>query len=279
MVGASYPAIVRYDSTTQRLYYYDEWLDDLKQYFTYEENAIFRKSTVVGKHIYAPCCRGNAVLVFDMETYEYKIHEVGDKGSRFSSICYDGEDFWLAPRSGDNIVRWNEESGKYKMIPAHLGEQGSGMYTYSDIWYEDSRVFLVPSNTKQPFSIDTKMETIKLEDESCLNSVLIRKTSNGHDMHFLSCIADKLVYINDNEEKEIYPLYFPKEIAEKHLKQNAYAHKVFVGEIKKDENVALYESYDDALNEYLDYCCKESASNALERDKVTIGKDIFQGCI
>jgi desulfoferrodoxin (superoxide reductase-like protein) len=51
----------------------------------------------------------NAALIFNLETNQSELYRIGDEGSRFVSISYDGQDIWLIPRAHGSLIRWNLE--------------------------------------------------------------------------------------------------------------------------------------------------------------------------
>lgn len=123
-VGLSYPAIICLDTLTGKTEYYTDWAFEIAQQFrSIPCETILADSCVNGSVIAAVSCYANAVLLFDMATCNLSIHKVGNKATGWTSICFDGTDYWLVPRNDVPIVCWNPENNEiteYGKFPANL---------------------------------------------------------------------------------------------------------------------------------------------------------------
>lgn len=166
MVGVSYPAIVEYDIEKNELIYHDAWFRELCVFFKTDDSAIFRKTMAVDSKIYAPSCKGNIVLEFSMETYNYHIYQVGDELCNFSAICYDGESFWLAPRDSDGIVEWNKdtkETNIYNNYPAGFIKRD---YSFNDIIVtKNKKIILLPGSANMFLTFDENKNICEYENK------------------------------------------------------------------------------------------------------------------
>lgn len=275
MVGATYPAIVQYDCKKQQVHYHDMWLEEIQRYLFFDESALFRKTLMVGHYIYAPCCRGNVVLVFDLETHKYKIYEVGEQKCRFSGICYDGQNFWLSPRNDEPIVKWNQETNQYKEITINKNELNVKGYVFGNSLVLDNKIVLVPQNANEIALIDTQSEEIELADKEFMNSILICPKDESYETYCLSTIMQKVILFDEENNFEVCPICMPDDIVELHLKQDSYLHQFLQGTVQKQDLLLLYENYSDELNEYIQYCIKKEKS-AVQESESMVGKDIYQ---
>jgi len=110
-VGFSFPGILKYDPCQNRLERYDDFLSECALYIDGKQPACyFGFACVAGSKIIAPIIRGNAVLIFDMETHGYAVHAVGCEKNRYKSAAFDGTYAWLTPKNHGPIVRWDPKT-------------------------------------------------------------------------------------------------------------------------------------------------------------------------
>jgi hypothetical protein len=62
---------------------------------------------LVDSKIAIPATDSNAFVLFDMVDDTYSVHRIGNQNNAFSAVCFDGTDYWFAPRGNGAIVRWN----------------------------------------------------------------------------------------------------------------------------------------------------------------------------
>lgn len=106
-VGSSYPAIIKLNFATMELKYIEEPFKD-KGKASKINDAFFRSHHArVDNFIYLASCLDNSILRYDLVTNEYCWMNVGGSENRYSGIVYDGDNFWLAPRTNGKIVKWD----------------------------------------------------------------------------------------------------------------------------------------------------------------------------
>lgn len=111
-VGSSYPAIINLNFATMELKYIMEPFEDKKSMIPQPKDAFFRSHHArVGDFLYLASCLDNTVLRYNLSTNEYRWMSVGNSENKYSGIVYDGEKFWLAPRSNGKIVKWDGNLG------------------------------------------------------------------------------------------------------------------------------------------------------------------------
>lgn len=182
-VGVTYPAILEYDVNTGNIVYHNEWLSEMAACFKNHENVLFRRAEIVKNKLYIPSGRGDAILLYDMSSGEYEVCRIGDGIDGFSSVCYDGKDFWLAPLGTGAIVRWNESDRKcviYNDFPQDFEKVDHGI---NDIIFWNNMLILFPGSSNMFLSVDR--DTGKIFE---LNSQLrnIRAVSR--------CICDNVLF-------------------------------------------------------------------------------------
>lgn len=112
-----YPAIVRYNKRSKDCTYFSDWLNEMEKCLILEDcyEPYFMWGVVVDQEkLMLASSKANVVLEFNMDTGEHKFYEVGQCGNRYFAMEYDGENYWLMPYKGTNIICWNARSGKWK---------------------------------------------------------------------------------------------------------------------------------------------------------------------
>jgi len=152
----SFPAIVRYDTISGTVAYYTDWVAGLESYAKGSQRYYFRSAAVVGKHIYAASVNTNIVLVFDTESNRSTILTVGPDGNGFSSICYDGRFFWLAPQRGNELVKWDAETNLavVRCLPTHGSPKPE--IEYSGAILHGNRLFVLPCGDRHIVEINVE---------------------------------------------------------------------------------------------------------------------------
>lgn len=261
MVGASFPAIAEYDIEKNDIVYHSEWFSSLKCYFKTKDNAIFRKCTILNNYIYAPSCKGNAVLKFNMDTYEYRIYQVGDEKCNYSSICYDGENFWLSPRNAGGIVEWNEESGVFEIFREYPDKLLMNQNSFNDIFIMSKRkILLLPGNANMFLEVDKINKNICEYDKTLrnCNGVSMCEDKKGEFQYLFSTEENILIQIkNGNLQSDV--IRFETENSREDLDYYIFT-----------ENIL------DNLSNYIDYIALDDEDSAIkEAGKEIIGKKVW----
>ncbi len=116
----------------------DSWIAHVDKFIISSEAPYFRSDFVQkDSFIYIAFCNAPAVLEFDLSTDKFKIYNVGNTG--YSSIAFDGTNFWLAPRTMGNLVCWNLKKKKisyYGNFPAGYCHGGAvGSFCFDKYWW------------------------------------------------------------------------------------------------------------------------------------------------
>ncbi len=280
LMPVSYPAIVEYNCTTGEIQYYDSWLEEAVIDYNPDENALFRKTMLLGDYIYAPFCGKNAVLKFNVITKETQILSVGSKDCAYSSICFDGKCFWLSPRGVTPVVRWNEENDEvreYTEFPEHCNlKPGS----FANIFALNDFIVLLPMNAEMAVQTDVRsgeMQEFKLNTAGISN---MSYCESEEAIYFFA--ANKgLLFIYDKETGHCEERYisFPDDIEKEWQMGRLYSYNVFRG--KKEAIKTLFtEDYNEALQDYIGYACREEQSRDLQNENSkSAGQKIIEGVI
>jgi CDP-glycerol glycerophosphotransferase (TagB/SpsB family) len=287
IIGCSYPAIIKVNMDTDEVEYYTDWVKKVEKYISNENDVIFRNDVYVrGNSIFIPGCNANIVMEFNMDSGNAKIHEVGDKECCYSSICFDGKDFWLSPRRSGDIVKWNEKTGEIKKYNNYPEGFMSGYNSFSKIIYNKSEIILFPAEANMTLKVDIetgKMMPISMLDEiyeqhrySCNNWAFkyYLVDSSDENMYIFPSKNNKFISWN-RETMEIteYPMILNKE----YEIQNTLKYKELY-DMQSEKNykpcdVNYYEGCNISIPEYLNFLGnKENFKNVKQ---IMIYKELF----
>lgn len=135
--------------------------------------------------VYAPFNGVNAVLKLDMSNDEITVYEVGEPGMGFADICFDGEDFWLAPMHGGVIVRWNDKQNISEKIELNI--KGNTDFLFCRCEYFNDRIYLIPNTYDKMLTIETQNN-----NNYCVNEYIdVGDTDKGiYYSNYICCNSD-----------------------------------------------------------------------------------------
>lgn len=149
MVPCTYPGIVRIDTDTTEITYFDNWVC--------EEKYLFRKSPMVdGNCFFMPSVINNIVLKFDMHTCNGVLFHVGTHNSGSWSMCKAGNEYWLAPQKPGPIIKWNpvsNETVEYDNYPVDF--EGKDFY-FTQIYGRGNNLYLIPAYANMGITLNTE---------------------------------------------------------------------------------------------------------------------------
>jgi len=147
LIPLTYPAIVRYNLLTEEVDYFSDWLVPLSILITHSDEPYFTRGVnVTDNKITLAAANANAVVIFNMDTLESRVYEVGSRICRYHSICFDGKDYWLSPYMNKKIIRWNPNMltfTEYDKLPNKLISRKMSFCAWS-IKYAGDYVYLFP---------------------------------------------------------------------------------------------------------------------------------------
>lgn len=143
-------AIVRIDTDSGELVYITAWLQDVMDLIFNEKDAYFRRQAFLsGDRVMVPFCNANAVLEFNCETMEYRIHELGTDKRGYSGIVFDGKNFWLSPRETGELVQWNDQGNTVEIVGLRQNKEEYHPYAYIGLFYWDKGITILPNVIKK----------------------------------------------------------------------------------------------------------------------------------
>lgn len=239
LIPNQYPAIVRYDTVTDKVDYYREHLD----VFTGDAGGKRRVGgfRIWKEYLFLASPVDNHVLAVHMESGRMQVMTTNAKNQcGCNDITADGNDLWLMPYEGRAITRWNPETGEmreYTDFPetftCHqqlLGYECEELPFYHPV-FDSQYVYLTPfcGNMYLRLDKETGEMTKWLDRElpqgkngyyvSSYHTYFVRKADGAQpDTYLLFSGWDKKLYtvhIRSGEFEEI-PIHFDREELEEH---------------------------------------------------------------
>lgn len=139
-------AIIRINLLNDELKYIQDWSMQVQEHIFNPNDGYFRRQSVInGDKLIVPFCNANAVLELNCDTLQSKIYELGSQQRGYSGIYYDGEKFWLSPRSSGNLASWNLETNTISYTDANQGEMENTPYAYVGVVNYKQRITMFSS--------------------------------------------------------------------------------------------------------------------------------------
>lgn len=158
-------AIAKYDIELNRLEAYTDGVEALTIVSNEEKSSEYRWGvTKIENKLLMAAAHRNAVLETNLDNGEFNIYSVGKQDNRFFGMEYDGENYWLLPYKGKDIVKWNYEANTYDIyneypVDIHLGE-----IPFRDIVRKENKMLLFPYQCNEFLEIDISTGEIKKAD-------------------------------------------------------------------------------------------------------------------
>ncbi len=261
LIGAAYPAIVQYDTLAGTIIYHTEWVDEIREKFKTGKDFIFRKSCVVGKCIFAPCCRSNCVMEFDMETKKYKIHELDTDVNGFTAICSNKDMFWLIPRRGTKVVCWNVANRTVEEY-IFLKNEKESMNLYNDLLEEDEdHIILLAGAAGTTIRLNTREKVTEKISQRLYNVGVIVYAGRRENTIYAFSRYSKILILITGKNVSFRKIYYPQ--CEKETKE-------------REGSVIRYEDDFDSLEDLIDELRESDQKRHLKQDKKSNGKVIWE---
>jgi CDP-glycerol glycerophosphotransferase (TagB/SpsB family) len=191
-IGATYPAIMGYDTATETVRYFSDWVGPLDRLAGNPADPYFlRGVTANGSSLVAASANANAVLVFDMKTCTSRVYEVGSKGHAYSGICFDGKDCWLSPRRDGPIVRWNPDTRECREYADFPDGFVGGDFGFLNIRCANGFVWLFPARANMTLKVDVSDGKITEAEE--FRPECGREESENAATSNMKCIMSKAI--------------------------------------------------------------------------------------
>ncbi len=217
-VGRGYPAILSLDLENKSLEYIETPYKDMiarhpqndYQYFGHYgvkiENTLFLVSFI-----------DNYVLKFNLDTLQYNWIKIGSDSQLYVGITWDGNNFWISPRSGSDIVKWDGRDN-IKQFPLPESLKKHSEYTWGAC-YDGKQVILPAFSHDNTILIDITNDTMQIQKQQYAmfsqldNGMIVSQTTdgnlsvqNGDSVHTYKLTVDT-DQLNDFYKKKNLPVF------------------------------------------------------------------------
>lgn len=130
LIPRNYPGIVKYHMTSGRLQLIDGWVKEIDEGASPEcrKNPYFIWAVRQEQdRLYMASSKCDAWLELDLHTDCWKVRSMNLPGRCFIDMVKDGDWVWLLPFDGQELIRWNCETGESKVI--YVAEKAEAKYS------------------------------------------------------------------------------------------------------------------------------------------------------
>lgn len=283
LLPCRYPAVIKLDMDTLKITYYDDWYQELKKSIYEPQRFIFGRAAVRNEHeCVFPVWQDGLLMQFDLKTGRYMMHRIYDSHTPFSAGVFDGEDYWVALRNKNIIIKWEQKSRVIMFdrfpddceIPSDrgfvslmcIGEEIIAVPQYGS----GNMIVAIDRRTGIPRKVkDILTKPVKCLEKSVFGQglLLCSKKISENELIVFSNFDGKTLKIDlkNRESKEI-------ETVLKKEWQGLYAEQLLFADPKK----ILIEDQEISLTEYIKYLRSHVQDHADEKVFKRRGETIFK---
>jgi hypothetical protein len=168
-IPATYPAIVVVDTLKREITYIDGWVDKIEKLRNSNGLWFGRGDIEVERIIYAALLCADYMLIIDSKTNDFTLEALHSGNIGHLSICFDGDNFWLAPRCKNDtsarITRWNRETTEVIILPQNgviITECADWEYVnfFFKMYFRSGKIYALPHHYNCGFVIDADSSDI-----------------------------------------------------------------------------------------------------------------------
>jgi hypothetical protein len=189
LIPYAYPAILRYNTESGDIDYFDDFVPLFQRFLTFEQPFFFPFSMpcTLDNHIFAASYSGNAMLAFNMDTCKSEIYEIGNKDNTYSAICFHDGYLWLMPRKSGPIVKWKPQTSTFEEFPNLPSDFKSDDHSFCALCSANGYLWAFPNFGNMTLKIDPnsgKVERAEVFQQDC------KASHNSPPWRFTLAISD-----------------------------------------------------------------------------------------
>lgn len=120
ILPSRYQAVIQYNSKKNKYIYHWQIVDEVlklrKNKGNEDSSYPICGGVLLNKNWYFILPRTNGILIWNMDTFEYEIVQVGDEENEYSAIANVKDGFLLQMREGARLLFWNPQTGETNVI-------------------------------------------------------------------------------------------------------------------------------------------------------------------
>ena len=181
-----YPSIVCLNSETNELEYIDDFAEPLAKLVNADDRMFIKPIRDSETSFVVAAANANALVICDTLSNTSKVYEVGKAHYRFSSVAFDGKNYWLTPRLFNMpIVVWNKSDGIVKEIEVSFLEKCEPIMTIYQPAICGNYIYYFSSTKNPPFKID-----ITTGETSMLGDIDDKFVMQNGEQHYFSSVNE-----------------------------------------------------------------------------------------
>jgi hypothetical protein len=184
---------------------YTDWQKKLEPLQKHSNIGQFGNCCVADNALVLPSVNAPVAVIFDMETCTAEVAKVGSKNSGYSAVCFDGEDYWFAPRYTDSIVKWNYKTNRFKEFNNIWGKCENIDIGYVSIEYCNGYIWCFPYFASQAIKINVANEEISLADPFQPECEIAESSANFLDNinYIFSKVVGDIIYAHTGKSNTL----------------------------------------------------------------------------
>lgn len=166
MIPRFYPGIVRYDTETEELRVIDGWIEELDRHVSEDcrrEPYFIWAVRQEGNMLYMASSKCDVWMEYDMDKDNWTVRHMNLPGKKFVGMVKDGNQVWLFPYCGEEVILWNRESGESRVVHRTLKRETKNSPYVNGVDLGD-RIVAFPQQWTDHFLVMRKPAIPKPED-------------------------------------------------------------------------------------------------------------------
>ena len=264
LIPKSYPAIVRYDTITGEIKYFNEYLDIITGMVQGEKKT--GGFCAQNGYLFIASPTDNRVLAIHAQTGKQQILTTNAETNGGCMLLQsDGTDLWFLPYTGTKVVRWNPNNGDVKEYDCHVEgmqcEHPMLGYTCEDrpfhfAAFNDKNVFLTPCWGNKYVKLNKQTGKVTEWDTAFYQPKTIK---NGYYLSWIKGYFCPVIDRLDKKERVLFSVFDRKLYS-----INLMTDECREIEIKLDgDELQNHEAGFQENSEWMQYACQENAFTTL----------------
>jgi len=189
-----FPGILCYDTNTQTLTNYDDWIENVENLRTSVDGGYFYDCIIDGSRLVLPCVCSDAIVLFDTNTRTSEVwrNPSSEYAYKYYGVCYDGDSYYFISADGTVIKRkmhsQAESTIKLKLPVINNINLESDILTFSPARFTDGSIWLFPYKKNTALKIKAASGEVAVADvfndeseyDGMLYSFLFAEVIDGH---------------------------------------------------------------------------------------------------
>lgn len=167
---ATYPAILKLNMSTFQVEYLTSWIGQLEGFLSEDIppqlNGYFINKPFLPPQedrLFLPCTCTNAVFEFDFTRDQGQFHKIEGAVTAFQQVIYQEGYFWLTPKQGNLLTKWNKETGESSTLPlvAHWDKPWplvGATFAYAQ------HLYMMATRNSHCYRLDVRSEQVEVLD-------------------------------------------------------------------------------------------------------------------